>query len=106
MAKDTQARRSLEAGLADAPEFIHRPVAEYRLAVDITLIHRPKIAAVIGHRPVVAQHEIRVWRNRHFRIRPGIGIGRRNVVFVEGFAIHVDLAAVDANAVASEMHSL
>ena len=44
--------------LPDPAELIHRPVAEHRLAVDKALVDRTKVAAVIGHGPVIAEHEV------------------------------------------------
>src|SRR6266567_2630731 len=49
---------------------------------------------------MVAEYEETMGRDRHLRIRPRICIRRRNVVLVQRLIVHVDLAAINADAVA------
>src|ERR1700733_9782913 len=86
--------------LAHTAQLIHGPVSEYGLAVDVALIHRTEITAVVRHRPVISQHEVAIRWDHCFRIRPRVGVGGRNVIFIERLAVHVDLAPVDTDAVA------
>src|ERR1035438_1713714 len=83
-----------------ATQLIHRPVPEYSFAVDKVLVDRAKIAAVVRHGAMVAEHKERMRRDRQFGVRAGIGIGRGNVVLVERLVVDVHLAAIDAYTVA------
>src|ERR1700674_4567335 len=54
---------------------------------------------------MVAQDEIAVARNDDFTIRAGVGVVAGYIVFVEGLAVHVDLAILDANPVAGNANN-
>src|SRR6202451_2054757 len=83
------------------PQFLHRPISKHGLAVDIALIHRTKIAAVVRHGAVIAQHEVGIGRNDRLRIRSRIGVNRGNVIFIHGLVVHIQLAAINADAVST-----
>src|ERR1700677_1203630 len=82
-----------------SPQLIHRPVAKHGFTINIALVYRTEIAAVVRHGPVIPQNEVAIRRNHRLWIRPRIGVGRRNVVFVQCFAVHIHLSAVDTDAI-------
>src|SRR5271166_1154201 len=51
---------------------------------------------------MIAQHEIALRRHHNFRIRPRVGVGGRNVIFIESFAVDIDLATIDADAISGD----
>jgi hypothetical protein len=55
--QDDRAARNGTA-LSHSAQLIHRPVAEYGLAIDKALIDRAEIAAVVRHRAMIAKDEI------------------------------------------------
>src|SRR5215472_3129814 len=86
--------------LADPSELVHRPIPEHRLAVDQVLAHGTEVPAILRHGSMIAKHEIKVRRHNGLGIRTGIRVLHRDVFFVQGFAVYIDLPAVNANAVA------
>src|SRR5881397_509041 len=65
---DTSRRRLYRTvSLMHYTNFFHRPIAEDGFAVDVAARHRAKVAAVIGHGAMVAQHKITVCWNPDFR---------------------------------------
>src|SRR5580692_3087840 len=93
--------RAASLSLANSSQLIHGPISKHRLAVDITLIHWAEIATVVRHRAMISEHEITLRRHDRFRIGPRVGVGGRHVILIQSLAVHVHLAAIDANAISS-----
>src|ERR1700746_3581496 len=87
------------AGLTQASELVHWPVAENRLAEDIVFFYRPEVAAGVGHTAVVTQHEVAARRHGDLRVRALVGVSRRHVIFFDGFPVDVDLTGIYADVV-------
>src|ERR1051326_7058502 len=89
-------------GLVQNSQLVHGPVAEDGLAVDVATLNRADFTTVIGHGPVIAQHEVGIGRNDGLSIGTGVLIIRRNVRFRQQGAVHVNTAIDDADAVAGQ----
>src|SRR5436305_6107654 len=103
MRKSEENRALTETQLKNLPHsshFLHGPVTKHSLAIDEALIDRTEIAAVIRHRAMVAQHKIAVRRHHNIRIRPLVGVLRWHVRLVQCLAVHIYLAAIDADVIA------
>src|ERR1039458_785983 len=87
------------AALPQPPQLLHRPIPEHGLAIDVALVNGAKVAAVVRHGAMIAQHKVAVRRNDHFAIGASVGIIGGHVVLVERFAIDVDLPVFDADVI-------
>src|SRR5580698_4388906 len=85
--------------LPHPPHLIHRPIPKHRLAVDETLAHWAKVAAVVRQTAVIAEYKVASRRYYRLRIRPQVFVGTGHVVLFQSFAIHPHLTSVDADAV-------
>src|SRR5260370_4602851 len=95
------------APLAHSAQLIHRPIPEHGLAVNIALIHRTEVPAVVRHRAMIAQNEIAFRRHDRLRIGPRAGVSGWNVILIQRLAIHINLPAVDSDPdPASTSHAL
>src|SRR5208283_737589 len=88
--------------LSQPSHLLHRPISKNGFTVDEAFVHGTEIAAVVRHGAMVAEDKEAMRRNHHFAKGAGVGVIVRNIVFVEGFAVHVDLAVLDADAVACD----
>src|ERR1019366_2733096 len=86
--------------LPQPSQLLHRPISKNGFAVDVAFVHGTEVAAVVRHGAMVAEDEEAVRWNHNFAIGAGVGVIAGNVVFVEGLAVHEDLAVLDADAVA------
>src|SRR4051794_28154660 len=97
----------MRAALPHSSHFIHRPVPENRLAVDESNIDRTKVAAIVRHGAMIAQHEVAVRRYDNLSIRPLIGVSSRHVIFFESFSVDENFTGFNADPVAGQgNHSL
>src|ERR1700689_178080 len=80
-------------------QLVHRPISKHGLAVDIALIHRPEIAAVIGHRAMITEHEIALRGHYGLGIGPRVGVGGGQIIPIQSLPFHEDLPAVNADAI-------
>src|SRR6266851_71990 len=95
------------APLPYSAHLIHGPIAKDGLAVNIALIHRTEVPAVVRHRAMIAQNEIAFRRHDRLRIGPRVGVSGWNVVLIQRLAIHINLPAVDSDTVpGSTNHAL
>ena len=68
-------------------------------------IDRAKVAAVVRHGAMIAQHEVAVRGHHDLRQRPLIGEDCWYVIFFECFAVYKDFASFDADLVARQRQS-
>ena len=87
-----------------AVQLIHGPISEDCLAIDVALVHRPKIAAVVRHGAMIAENEEAVGRDDDLAIRASIRVIAGNIVFVQRFPVHVDQPIFNADAVAGNSY--
>src|SRR5215831_3422146 len=85
--------------LPDAPQLIDRPITKHSLAINEALIHGTEVAAVVRHRAVIPEHIIRIRGHRYFRKGSGIRVFGGNVTLIKSPAIHIDLPAINADAI-------
>src|SRR5579864_3100339 len=94
-----QTHRETPTSSPDASHFVHGPISEDGLAVDVVLPDWTEVTAVIRQAAVIAQHEIAVGRNHYLSVRSLVLVGARHIVFVDRLAIHKDAARVDLDVV-------
>src|SRR5580700_10091729 len=94
-----QTHRETPPSSPDASHFVHGPVSEDGLAVNIALPDWTEVTAVIRQAAVITQHEIAVGRNHYLSVGSFVLVGTRNVVFVDRLAIYKDAAGIDLDVV-------
>src|SRR5581483_157719 len=81
--------------LPQPPSFIHRPVGENGLAVDVFLADGAELAAVIGHRAVIAQNPVGPLGNGDGGHGASVEKIPRLVIFVQLEPVHVHASMLD-----------
>src|SRR5580704_8662259 len=94
-----QTHRETPPSSPDASHFVHGPVSEDGLAVDVALPDWTEVTAVIRQAAVITQHEIAIGGNHYLSVRSLVLVGSWHIVFVDRLAIHKDAAGIDLDMV-------
>src|SRR6185312_7403109 len=82
------------------PHFVHGPISQHCLAVNVARIDGAEVTAVVRHVAMVAQNEIAVRRDGGIRIAAVVLVSGGHVVFLERLIVHIYLPAINAHMVA------
>src|ERR1700730_11046890 len=97
-----ESAKNATKSLPVSSHFIHGPVSEHGLTIDIANSNRPKVAAVVRHGAIVAQHEVAVDRHHDLGIGTLVGVGSRHIVFFQGLAVDEYFPRFNADMIARQ----
>src|SRR5271165_209029 len=86
-------------GSAHPAHFVHGPIPEYSLAVNIALPHGAKITTVIGQAAMIAQHKIAFRGNYGFSIGALVLVIAWHIVLIDRLAVDKHPAGIDLDVV-------
>src|SRR5271166_4314676 len=89
-------------GSAHPAHFVHGPIPEYSLAVNIALPHGAKITTVIGQAAMIAQHKIAFRGNYGFSIGALVLVIAWHIVLIDRLAVDGHPAGINLDAVSCQ----